>query len=434
VTWSASIPFIVGGALLGAVLGFLLARLGTKSLRREAARASAELARSEAHAREQTRLLARMQSEQASVAGVFRRLPDVVREMNRSELDATQISNLLFQMVQDVFQAEQVLLYLVPNAGAEGNRPEELVLQANRGVNNPDSVRRIKLGEGRIGFAAETKNEWLSEDWRNQSRTEGRAISDNHPSLRLDLIGPLVHYTKTETALLGVLCVGLSDKSTQPRDGKRLLQLITGLGSIAIMNARRVSELSAKANHDGLTGLVNKRHFLVELGAMIHRSEQENQPLGLFIFDIDHFKKYNDQNGHLKGDELLKAMAALLKGSVRPGDMVGRYGGEEFLVAMPRADREGALALAERIRQAVESNVFEHGEKQPMGKITVSGGVAAFPNDGAQSGELIHGADLALYEAKRAGRNRVFPFRRVDLGDATAPEPAHDAAPAEPDR
>jgi diguanylate cyclase (GGDEF)-like protein len=332
-------------------------------------------------------------------------------------------------MVQDVFQAEQVILYLVPNPGAEDEKGEELILQSHRGVSAPEAIRRIKVGDGRIGWAAETKVEWIAEDWMNQSRTEGRAIADNHSSLRLDLIGPLVHYTKSGPALLGVLCVGLSDKNPHPRDSKRLLQLITGLGSIAIMNARRVSELSAKANHDGLTGLINKRHFLVELGTLIHRAESENQPLGIFIFDIDHFKKYNDANGHLKGDELLKAMAALIKRSVRPGDMVGRYGGEEFLVAMPRADRDGALALAERIRQAVESHPFEHGDKQPLGRITVSGGVAAFPHDGSQGGELIHGADQALYEAKRGGRNRVLPFRRVDLGDAVPHDPALAAAP-----
>ncbi len=420
--------FAVLGSFAGIVLGFLLARLGKGPAPRQAERLSVELSRSEAHAREQTRLLSRMQSEQATVAGMIRQLPDVVRELNRSDLDPQRIPSLLFTMAQDVFQPEQILLYLVRNPGDEDDPAQELHLREHRGLGEvPAAVRRIPVGEGRIGWAAENKVEMLAEDWLNQTRTEGRQVSENHPSLRLDMIGPLVHSGVKGPVLLGVLCLGLSKAAGRPRDEKRMLQLITGLGSIALMNARRVSELSAKANHDGLTGLLNKRQFMVELGVLIHKAERENQPLGIFIFDIDHFKKYNDTNGHLEGDELLKTMARVLRKNLRPGDLAGRYGGEEFLVAMPQTDRAGALAVATRIREAVETYPFPHGEKQPLGKLSISGGVAAFPADGFQSGELIRGADQALYDAKRGGRNRVLPHRRVEIGDVASAD-AHDAA------
>jgi diguanylate cyclase (GGDEF)-like protein len=418
----SALPQIVlaaGGALAA---GFILSHLLSRSKRAEAETLAASLARSEAHAREQTRLLARMQAEQAATAGLVRRLPEIVQDLNRSDLDPARIPTLLFSLVQDVFPGSQVLLYLVPPADDDAEAPDELVLREHRGlIDVPVALRRVTIGEGRIGFAAETKVEWSADDWLNQSRTEGRSFAENHPSLRLDLIGPLVHRGAEGNTLLGVLCVGYDEKAARPRDEKRLLQLITGLGSIAIMNTRRVAKLQAMANHDGLTGLLNKRHFLLELGGLIHKAERDNKPLGVFIFDIDHFKKFNDANGHVAGDELLKGLARLLRKSVRPGDLVGRYGGEEFLVVMPQTGREAALAMAERVREAVASFPFEHGDKQPLGRVTVSGGVSAFPVDGTQSQDLIRGADQALYEAKRGGRNRVLPFRGSGIGDPVEP-------------
>lgn len=415
-------PWMVwgGGVVLAIVVGVLLGRIGRSTTVAEHARMRTELTRSEAHAREQSRMIGRMQSEQATVAGVIRQLPDVVRELNRSDLDPARIPSLLFALVQDIFQPEQLLLYTVRTPGDEEVPATELLLQAYRGLPDvPSAVRQIAVGEGRIGWAAENKVEMLADDWLNSTRTEGQSIPDNHPSLRLDMIGPLVHYGGKGPLLLGVLCVGVPKSGSRSRDDKRMLQLVTGLGSIALMNARYVKELQAKANHDGLTGLLNKRHFLLELGNLIHKAERDNQPLGVFIFDIDHFKKYNDQNGHQDGDELLKTVARVLKKSMRPTDMVGRYGGEEFLVAMPDTDRSGALVVAERIRQAIESYPFPHGEKQPLGKLTISGGVSAFPSDGTQGPDLIRNADTALYRAKGDGRNRVHEFRAVEIGDET---------------
>jgi len=370
------ILFVLAGGALGVLLGNLWARKGVTALQSEITRVSHELLRSEATTREQTRIIGRMQGEQATVAGVIRQLPDVVRDLNRSDLESQAIPSLLFSMTQDIFQPEQILLYLVRNPGDEEEPADELYLRHHRGLGDPAAVRRVRVGEGKIGWVAENKVEMLAEDWLNQTRTEGRSVPDNHPAVRLDMIGPLVHYGDEGAVLLGALCVGLPHSSSRPRDEKRLLQLITGLGSIALMNARRVAELRAKANHDGLTGLLNKRHFMEELGKLIHRAEIENQPLGIFIFDIDHFKKYNDTNGHLQGDDLLKTMANVVKRNLKGGDLASRYGGEEFLVAMPQTDKDGAMAAARRIQEAIASHPFPRGHKQPLGKVTISGGVS----------------------------------------------------------
>jgi diguanylate cyclase (GGDEF)-like protein len=230
--------------------------------------------------------------------------------------------------------------------------------------------------------------------------------------------------------ILGVLCVG--QPAVRPRDEKLMLQVATNLGALALMNTRNVGKLAEQAHHDGLTSLLNKSQFMFELGKMIFHSDRAAQSLSVFIFDIDHFKNYNDANGHPAGDELLKRMATLLRENLRPGDMASRYGGEEFVIAMPETDGETAMQVAERIRDSIASFPFPHRDTQPKGKLTISGGVSAFPVDGSNSTELIGHADQALYQAKAGGRNKVIRFRGVEIGDA-ADEGGPDPYALDPD-
>ena len=122
------------------------------------------------------------------------------------------------------------------------------------------------------------------------------------------------------------------------------------------------------------------------------------------ILDIDHFKHYNDTNGHLEGDDVLKRIGAILKSAVRDDtDVVVRYGGEEFVILFPGATKAVASRQAETIRRAVETHPFKHAARQPLGAVTISGGVASFPEDARNSVALLRAADQALYEAKAAG-------------------------------
>ncbi|HEX6738094.1 MAG TPA: GGDEF domain-containing protein, partial [Vicinamibacteria bacterium] len=132
-----------------------------------------------------------------------------------------------------------------------------------------------------------------------------------------------------------------------------------------------------------------------------------NTPLSLLIMDIDHFKNYNDTNGHLEGDQVLKTVGEILRRSIRQDDVAARYGGEEFVIIYNGASKEVALRLAEKLRHAVEAYPFRHGEKQPLGRVTLSGGVANFPDDARSARDLMRSADQALYEAKSSGRNRI---------------------------
>jgi diguanylate cyclase (GGDEF)-like protein len=196
--------------------------------------------------------------------------------------------------------------------------------------------------------------------------------------------------------------------------------MVADLGSISISNANMFAEIVQSANRDGLTQLANKRHFMDRLANDLVKAEKEHRNLSLFLFDIDHFKKYNDNNGHLAGDEALKITGKLLNEMVRSDDMAARYGGEEFAVILPNTDKHGALRLAEKVRSAVEQTDYPNAETQPLGMVSISGGVATFPEDAKSVPDLIRCADQALYQCKHAGRNRVHVYETRDLFEETS--------------
>jgi len=158
---------------------------------------------------------------------------------------------------------------------------------------------------------------------------------------------------------------------------------------------------------DGLTGLYNHRHFQETLAAEILRSKRYAKNFSLVFLDVDFFKQYNDTHGHLHGDAILVALSKLLIAGIRKSDVAVRYGGEEFVLLLPETSKEHAFALAGTIREKIAAHPFPGRETQPQGMITVSMGIAAFPEDGSDSSTLLHRADEALYQAKNGGRNRV---------------------------
>lgn len=166
-------------------------------------------------------------------------------------------------------------------------------------------------------------------------------------------------------------------------------------------------KLEELATTDGMTGLTNFRQFSKLLDLENARSIRHGTKYGIIFCDVDHFKKYNDANGHPAGDALLKVFAQILKACARTIDVVARYGGEEFILLCPETDTEQALVLAERIRSTVAATKFPHGEKQPMGHISVSIGVSSCPINGKDPKTVVKAADEAVYISKHSGRNRV---------------------------
>ncbi len=187
-------------------------------------------------------------------------------------------------------------------------------------------------------------------------------------------------------------------------DGTEVLQFI--IRDITKMKDY-IKQIEEMAITDGMTGLTNFRQFTKLLEMEHARALRYRTKYAIVFCDIDHFKKYNDQNGHPAGDALLKQYAQILRSCVRTTDFPCRYGGEEFVVLLPQTDSNEAAAIAERIRSAVRETKFEHGEKQPLGFVSISIGVSAFPRDGADPKQVLKAADNMLYECKEGGRNCV---------------------------
>jgi diguanylate cyclase (GGDEF)-like protein len=347
----------------------------------------ARIDRAEERTKDQSRLNARLRLEQGTVSSLALSLPSLVRELNQADLDPRRVPGLIMQLAASIFQPAQILFYK-PTISESDPRKTELRLIKHQGLTEiPPKLRSVPFGQGKVGWVASHR-----------------------------IIGPLMHHNlENEEQVLGVLCIG--SPGVALRDEKLMFQLVSNLGSLAMVNAVYRSKFIEQANHDGLTGLLNKRYFMQHLPPLVFQADREARPMALFLFDIDHFKHYNDTNGHPAGDELLRKLAGLLRGNLRPGDWCCRYGGEEFIVAMPNADGNAAMHAAERIRRAIEEFPFEHQDKQPTGNMTISGGVAVLPRDGISIEELTSHADQALYESKRNGRNRVTRYRGLEIGD-----------------
>lgn len=164
---------------------------------------------------------------------------------------------------------------------------------------------------------------------------------------------------------------------------------------------------------DDLTQIYNHRYLISRLHYEFERAKRYGFTISFIMLDIDHFKKYNDNNGHLAGDDALRKVAKLIHGAIRETDIVGRYGGEEFAVILLHSDMAQMTEVAERIRRAIEEAPFPNEELQPMGRITVSIGGSCLCDGMMTMEDLIKSADEALYRAKRNGRNQVIIERRV---------------------
>jgi diguanylate cyclase (GGDEF)-like protein len=169
---------------------------------------------------------------------------------------------------------------------------------------------------------------------------------------------------------------------------------------------------------DGLTGLYNQMHFFELINLETKKSQRHKLSYTLIMFDVDHFKNYNDHNGHLRGSETLKNIGTIMKNKFRASDLLAKYGGDEFVIILPQTDKVGAYLAAERLRESVEKQVFPGAETQPLKKLTISIGLATYPEHGLSDEEILNRADKALYFAKDSGRNRTIIFNE-NIGKET---------------
>lgn len=258
---------------------------------------------------------------------------------------------------------------------------------------------RIKLGEGVAGKVAAAEKPLLVPD---VSRFKG--YKDVIEGIRSELSVPL----KVKDKLIGVFNVESRKLNAFDERDLRLLSILSTPVAITIQNARLHQQMKNLATTDELTGLYNFRCLQDRLGEEVKRAQRYERSLALIMADIDYFKNYNDAFGHPEGNKVLKILANILKANVREIDMVGRYGGEEFIVILPEADKEEAREIAERIRLKVERYQFINGKSRSNEKkLTLSLGVTSCFQESISPEGLIYKVDQALYQAKRKGRNRV---------------------------
>lgn len=174
---------------------------------------------------------------------------------------------------------------------------------------------------------------------------------------------------------------------------------------------RSLAELTERQRRqsvtDGVTGLHNHRYFQEAWRGEVRRSKRYGQSVSLILLDLDDLDAFNQRQGHSNGDQLLKALALLLRSSVRDVDLVARYGGGSFVIVLPETSKDNAVMLAGRLREAVVDYPFEHRDDQPGGRVTVSVGVSCFPDDGDTSSAVLQGAIDAQAAAKAGGKDRV---------------------------
>ena len=208
---------------------------------------------------------------------------------------------------------------------------------------------------------------------------------------------------KTKDTKLGYLIYkGVADEE------KEKFTILAHQFALALRRIKLYQDIERMAITDGLTKVHTRRYFLERFEEEIGRARLRKTELSILMLDVDHFKSFNDQYGHLTGDRILRKMGKIIQENIREIDIAGRYGGEEFCIALPETDLDGALLAAERIRTSTERALIQAYDHTV--KITISLGVATFPQGGQTADELIDKADWALYRAKSLGRNRTVVF------------------------
>ncbi len=395
------------GLLAATAIGFALAGVIARPLQRLVAGAKAVAAGDL-----DTKVEAGERGDVARVADAFNTMTDYVRtyvgelQSSRDELrgslerlGATLRTTLdLGGMLEVVLDTAAVTLGA--RSGAlfllrGGSR--QLRLEVARGYSPPkDAV--LSVGQGIAGRAAQTGAAVLV-------RTTGPIPSEPvEPSATSAVSVPLIRGDRT----IGVIALyGRTTLEPFEQDDAETLSSFADQASVAIENVLLHQETRQLSITDGLTGVWNRRYLEMTLRKEIERAERFGRPLSVLMLDIDLFKRVNDRHGHQRGDEVLIEVTRRILGEIRTNiDVVGRYGGEEFVVVLPETPSGGAKVVAEKIRSAMRDELFTGQSSDPLA-VTVSVGVSTYPEDGPEAEELIRRADTAMYRAKAEGRDRV---------------------------
>ncbi len=376
-------------------------------------------ARKEAHTHEQ---ILEMESDAAAMhRAIASRMTQVVEaqhEIISHRLDLHGAMQAIARRAQSITNAE--------GAAIEMLEADEMVYHAGSGMVTPFIGIRIKAKGSLSGLCVETGATQICEDSETDPRVD--KVICRKVGVRSMMVVPLIHKDQT----MGVLKVASGKVSGFTKEDVGTLQLMAGvltstlrdaIASEALKDSQEQlslsnellrkqkaqlesdkEELKNRADTDSMTGLRNHRFFQEYLEQEYHRARRYKNELSVIMVDIDHFKSFNDTFGHQAGDAVISQVAALLAGGVRPSDCVARYGGEEFGIILTQTPLEGAMKTAEHLRNAITGAAWTH---RP---ITVSIGVSSFVKDTPDAQSLVKRADVALYQSKAAGRDRITAF------------------------
>jgi diguanylate cyclase (GGDEF)-like protein len=336
------------------------------------------------------------------------KLTMLMQRQNELEMATNRISSA----ISSTLELEAILQAAVEEVGRALNARRAALVLWEDGTNKPEGMSVYERpyeeqrdeqddgappGEGVAGA-------------RSAGRTDPLRDTDaNLPPAR-----PLEIPVTYRNSIIGELVVEDDKPGRNWEDEEELMvKTVSDQLAVAISHARLFRQVQTQAMTDSLTGLYNHRYFQERLEREVKLADRNNEPVSLILLDLDHLKKINDTFGHRSGDAALCHVARVMQETVRDVDICARYGGEEFVVILPQCGREDAIAVAERLREAIAGTPVAK-----LGQITASLGVASYPSVGRTKEELVEMADRAMYLAKAAGRNRVRTLMHRTLGGA----------------
>ena len=258
----------------------------------------------------------------------------------------------------------------------------------------------FKAGEGISGIVFQTGEPILINNVNNEERF--LSYKGKIPDIGSFLSVPL---KLSDNKVIGVLNIQKREMNAFRENDKTLFRAVAQDIAHTIERSRRYEKAQKEAMFDDLTALYTRRYFLESCSHEYSKVERYKKNFSIIIADIDYFKYFNDTYGHAMGDEILKKLSSTLKANVRQGDVVCRYGGEEFAILLPGIDKDGATIIAEKLRSVVERELIK--ETRDSKVVTITAGVATYPEDGKTVEQIILSADKYLYLGKESGRNKV---------------------------
>jgi diguanylate cyclase (GGDEF)-like protein len=308
--------------------------------------------------------------------------------------DSDKLLNIILDKALEALHAERGSLMLLDG------EDETLMVKVIRGLDEKAAgYIKIKVGEGVAGHVAATGEPLVISSGDEDERFKKFQEWINRSRISSLLCVPL----KIEDKVIGVInMVNKHEGEHFNENDIKLMMVLSSQYAVTLSKAK----LYEDSITDGMTKLFIHRYFQARLDDELKRARRYKTRLSLVMFDIDHFKSFNDTYGHQQGDIVIQDCANVIRASIREHiDIAARYGGEEFAIIMPETGPEGAQVLAERLRIAIEEHEFP-GQEKPL-HVTVSLGISTFPEDAVEKNMIIKLADEALYAAKEAGRNNV---------------------------